>query len=172
LLLHSLVEVDGHVTLLLIGPEIFAAEDAGANHEQGSHGFAEAVGGERVGGGEVLVQRLGVLHLEARDREGSEILSKCAVEKLGLLFGVAGDVEIAALFRRGRRKRFFGDGAFERAVGLELELGGAANGVEVRREDRKLDELAVGSFYQDAVAALKIVLELAEGSLLPCGGRR
>ncbi len=62
-----------------------------------------------------------------------------------------------------------GDGALERAVGLQLEAGGAADGVEIGREDRKLDDLAVGAFHQDAVATLEVVLELAEGGLLPGG---
>ena len=135
---------------------------------RGPIGFAEAVGGERVGGGEVLVEGLDVLHFEVGDGEAGEVLSEDVVEVLGLLFGVARGVEIAAVLG-DVAEALFGDGAFERAVGLELEGGGAADGVEVGRENRKLDDLAVGAFHEDAVAALEVVLELAEGGLFPGG---
>ena len=60
-----------------------------------------------------------------------------------------------------------GNGALERPVGLQLEAGGAADGVEIRGENGELDDLAVGAFHQDTVTALEVVLELAEGGLVP-----
>ena len=77
-------------------------------------------------------------------------------------------VEVATLFG-DVAEALLGDGALERAVGLQLEAGGAANGVEIRGKNRELDDLAVGAFHQDAVAALEVVLELAEGGLVPGG---
>src|SRR5260370_27638249 len=50
---------------------------------------------------------------------------------------------------------------------MELEAGGAADGVEVGGKDRKLDDLTVWAVHQDAVAALKVVLQLTEGGFLP-----
>ncbi len=69
----------------MVGLEAIAAQNAGTDHEQRTHDFAEAIRGERVGGREVLVESFGVLYLKVGDREGSEILLEDVVEEVVLL---------------------------------------------------------------------------------------
>ena len=136
----------GTVALLVIDVQVVAAEDAGANHEQRAHGFAEAVGGERVGGGEVLVERFDVLDLDVGDGEAGEVLPEDVVEEFALLFGVVGGVDVTATSSERSPKRFSVTVPLSEPSGWSCEAGGAADGVEVGDEDGKLDDLAVGAF--------------------------
>ncbi len=82
----------------MIGFEVVRCRARGGESSSEAHGLAEAVCGHGVGGGEIFVQRLGVLHLEVGDSEGGEVLPQDVVEILGLFFRVARGVETAAVF--------------------------------------------------------------------------
>src|ERR1700753_2666182 len=117
-------------------------------------------------GSEVFVQGFGILDFDVGDGEAGEVFAELTVEKPGLFFGVSGDVEVAPMLGE-IAEALFGNSAFESAVGLKLEAGGAVDGIEIGRENRKLNNLAVTALDQDAVPALEVVLKLAKSGLLP-----